>query len=279
MTEPVDGRCAVESALAAANKVVDELVELVAEWVEDGHANRRANALRRGACGDLSDCTERERKLLSGLSPGEREAIRRGEDAKAQLARFYDRLCWSEAYRVAAAASRRMLAPASSLMDDLYQDAWVLLLAAANGYNGSTRLHTYAVTAIRRGLWEKVTRSSGLLNCPRREGNQAEKARAWDLQAMAAGLPADPGLGTVAVMGEAGLGDLVAYGSAEGLGEIFEEAEAIGLAAGVSPGRIMKAYLGGDGLTEVEEAAVGGTCSAAETGRKRRGRSTCGERR
>ena len=275
MTEPVDGRRAVEAALAAANKVVGDLVELI----EDGHANRRANALRRGACGDLSDCTEEERALLGGLSPGEREAICLGEDAKAQLARFYDRLCWSEAYRIAAAASRRMLAPASSLMDDLYQDAWVLLLAAANGYDGSTRLHTYATTAIRRGLWDRVTRSSGLLNCPRREGNQAEKARARGLQAMAAGLPADPGLGTVALMGDACLCDVLACGSVAGLGEIFEEAEAIGVAAGVSPGRIMKAYLGDEGLTEFEEAAVEGTRSAAETSRKRRVRSNHGERR
>jgi hypothetical protein len=255
----------VEAALAAGNAVVRDLADLAGQaWhpTEPERSGDRANILRRGACGRDGDCTVGERRLLAGLSGGERQLVRAGEAAKGQLLELWGRLCWNEAFRVAKAASRRMLAPASELLDDLHGEACLLLVVAANHYDGSTQLSTYATTIIRRGLWERVCRSSGLASCPRDAGRAAEASRGEDLAAEAAGGHAAAGMGTVAVMSEGWLkadDGLLDQAAAQDLTAIFEEAEKLGIAAGVDPAAIMAAYTGdGLGVREsgmVEEAA------------------------
>jgi len=255
----------VEAALAAGNAVVRDLADLAGEaWhpCEPERSGDRANHLRRAACGDFAGCTAGEVKLARGLSPAERDQVRAGELAKCEILEHWGRLCWSEAYRVAKAASRRMLAPASELMDDLHQEACLLLVVAANHYDGSTRMTTYATTVIRRGLWEKVCRSSGLVSCPRDAGRADEAGRCDDLAAEAAGEDVSANMRTLSVMTEGYLKadeGLLQAAAGQDLVAIFEEAEALGIAAGVDPRRIMAAY-NGEGLTvrearRVEEAA------------------------
>lgn len=255
----------VEAALAAGNAVVRDLADLAGEaWhpCEPERSGDRANQLRRAACGDYRGCTAGEVRLARGLSPVEREAVRCGELAKCEILEHWGRLCWNEAYRVAAAASRRMLAPPSELMDDLHQEACLLLVVAANHYDGSTKMSTYATTVIRRGLWEKVCRSSGLASCPRDAGREDEAARCGELAAEAAGEDVSANMRTVSVMSGTFLGaerGLLESAPDQDLAAIFEEAEALGIAAGVDPRRIMAAYTG-EGLTvreaqKIEEAA------------------------
>jgi len=255
----------VEAALAAGNAVVRDLADLAGEaWhpCEPERSGNRANNLRRAACGDYSGCTAGEVRLARGLSPAERDLVRACERAKCEILDHWGRLCWNEAFGVAKAASRRMLAPPSELMDDLYQEACLLLVVAANHYNGVTRMSTYATTVIRHGLWDKVHRSSGLASCPRDVGRQDEANRCKDLAAEAAGEDASANMKTVAVMGGTYLGagqELLESAPDQDLTAIFEEAEALGIAAGIDPRRIIEAYTG-EGLTvrearKIEEAA------------------------